>query len=420
MDIGFIGLGDVGKAKAKQLAQKGYSVYGCDLPERRGRLEEELQGSRVTLLDKGNEISRRCDVVFYAVEAENIASVVEQYAPATRAGAIVAGLTSVKTPEVLAFERHVPRTAHIALVHDLYAPSVRPIGQTTAVIPYRVTPDAYARLHSLLETFGSSIIQLPDYQTHDKITADTQAVTHIGFESIGTAWKRAEFFPWENPSYTGGIDNYKILMTLRIYGGKSHVFCGLATLNPYVPEQVGQYDCSTAWLFKRIVREEGREFKQRIERAGNRVFGSAESPIMLDDAIMGEFSLGNVQTRKPNSHLSLLAMVDAWSELGICPYKNLLCQTPIFRLRLGIAEYLFRNPELLQESIETALGDRTIRGDDFEFCTAVHEWSSLVCRRETAGYKEQFDETKEFLKDRIPEGMKKSGELIARLASTSL
>lgn len=420
MDIGFIGLGDVGKTKAKQLAQQGYSVYGCDLPERRGRLEEELQRSRVILLDDGKEISRRCDAIFYAVEAENIASVVERYAPSTKQGAIVAGLTSVKTPEALAFERHVPSSAHIALVHDLYAPSVRPAGQTTVIINYRSTPEAYSRIYSLLEKFGSQVIELPDYYTHDKITADTQAVTHVGFESTGTAWKRAGFFPWENPSYTGGIDNGKILMTLRIYGGKSHVFCGLATLNPYVPEQVQQYDKSTNWLFKRIVREEGSEFKQRIEYARKRVFGSVEKPIMLDDAIMGEFSLGDVRTRKPNSHLSLLAMVDAWSELGISPYKNLLCQTPIFRLRLGIAEYLFRTPELLQESIDTALCDRTIRGDDFEFCTAVHEWSSLVCHKQIAGYKQQFDETKEFLKDRIPEGMKKSGELIARLAEKNL
>jgi hypothetical protein len=42
---------------------------------------------------------------------------------------------------------------------------------------------------------------------------------------------------------------------------------------------------------------------------------------------------------------------------------------------LGIAEYLFKNEELLEESIETALYDKTIRGDDLEFHSAVREWS---------------------------------------------
>jgi prephenate dehydrogenase (NADP+) len=63
--------------------------------------------------------------------------------------------------------------------------------------------------------------------------ADTQAVTHVGFESMGTAWKSAGFFPWENASYAGGIDNVKILTTLRIFSYKAHVYAGLAILNPY-------------------------------------------------------------------------------------------------------------------------------------------------------------------------------------------
>ena len=415
MDIGFIGLGDVGKTKAKQLAQHGYSVFGCDLPEKQGKLEEELAGSGVTILDDGVAVVRRCDMVFYAVEAENIGAVVQRLGVATKYGATAIGLTSVKTPEVAAYERYLPSDAHIILAHDLYAPSVNPIGQTTAVINHRSSREAYKCAMSVFETSGSRIIELPNYQTHDKITADTQAVTHLGFLSMGTAWKNEGLFPWESASYTSGIDNVKILMMLRIYGGKSHVFGGLAILNPYAQEQATQYDSSTSWLFKHITTEDSREFKRRITQAGENIFGTIEAPILIDDKLIEEYHLGDVQARKPNSHLSLLAMVDSWNELNINPYKHLLCQTPIFRLRLGIAEYLFRSPALLQESIETALCDRTIRGDDYEFCTAVHEWSSLIRRGDIKGYKQQFDETKEFFKVRISEGIKRSGDMIARI-----
>lgn len=58
------------------------------------------------------------------------------------------------------------------------------------------------------------------YLQHDIITADTQAVTHLAFLSMGTAWKQMQNYPWENRNYVGGIENVKTLMALRIYGNK--------------------------------------------------------------------------------------------------------------------------------------------------------------------------------------------------------
>ena len=206
---------------------------------------------------------------------------------------------------------------------------------------------------------------------------------------------------------------------LRIYGGKSHVFGGLAILNPYAQEQATQYDSSTSWLFKHITTEDSREFKRRITQAGENIFGTIEAPILIDDKLIGEYHLGDVQARKPNSHLSLLSMADAWHQTGVNPYGNLICQTPPFRLRLGIVEYLFRNPELLEESIQAALYDKKIRRDDLEFHTAVREWSTIIDNGGVSGYHRQFETTKAFFADRLPEGMRKSGELIKRLSETS-
>lgn len=44
---------------------------------------------------------------------------------------------------------------------------------------------------------------------------------------------------------------------------------------------------------------------------------------------------------------------------------------------LGITEYLFRNPELLQECIDTAIDDNTFRADDLEFTFAARV--SFIC-----------------------------------------
>ena len=136
----------------------------------------------------------------------------------------------------------------------------------------------------------------------------------------------------------------------------------------------------------------------------------------MSDKVMKEFSLSqNHELQKPNSHLSILSMVDAWYHLGVNPYDNLVAQTPPFRLRLGIAEYLFKNEELLEESIQAALYDKTIRGDDLEFHSAVREWSSIIGYGDMEGYKKHFNDVQAFFKDRLTEGNKQSAELIRRL-----
>lgn len=400
---------------AAKFAAAGYQVYGCDLPHRREELEEKL-GSAIRILDDGKDVSRRCDIIFYCVEAESIAEVVAQYGPSTKFGAVVAGQTSVKHPEVQAFERYLPKDVNIVTCHSLHGPGFDPAGQQIIVIPHRTSNQAYQRMTDVLCALGSVMNEIPDYRKHDEIVADTQAVTHLGFESMGTAWKQAGFFPWENPSYLGGIDNVKILTTLRIFSYKAHIYGGLAILNPYAPKQVRQYARSESELFKMMIREDTQAFADRLSKAREFVFHGNNDALMLDDDVMQEFSLSAAGgVRKPNSHLSLLSMVDAWYHLQINPYENLICQTPPFRLRLGIAEYLFKNDDLFQESIETALYDKSIRGDDLEFHSAVREWTSIIVYGDMNGYKQHFEHAKAFFCDRLEQGRIRSAELIRRL-----
>jgi prephenate dehydrogenase (NADP+) len=416
VNIGIIGLGDMGRLYAKAFAKAGYTVTGCDLPANRQLLEQELKPFGIKVLEDGKAIAETCDLIIYSVEAEKIATVVAAYGPYTRAGAIVAGQTSVKTPEILAFEQYLPDTAQIITFHGMHGPGFEPQGQTLILIPHRADEAAKQSMRDLFNAIGSEIVELTDYHEHDKIVADTQAVTHVGFESMGTAWKEAGFFPWENASYIGGIDNVKILTTLRIFSYKAHVYAGLAILNPYARQQVRQYAVSESELFKLMIQEEEQAFRERLYRARDFVFHESRKPIMLNDKVMKEFRLSqNHDLQKPNSHLSILSMVDAWYHLGVNPYDNLICQTPPFRLRLGIAEYLFKDEELLEESIQAALYDKTIRGDDLEFHSAVREWSSIIGYCDMEGYKKHFNEVQAFFKDRLQEGNKQSAELIRRL-----
>jgi prephenate dehydrogenase (NADP+) len=417
MKIGIIGLGDMGKLYARTFAKAGLNVSGCDLPDRKSALEEELSPFGIIILDDAKEVSNTCDFIFYAVEAEKIDEVVAYAAEATKAGAIVTGMTSVKTPEVAAFEKFLPKDSEIILTHALHGPGFETKGQKLIVAPHRISEKSYQKAFAILQTLESEIIELKDYHQHDQIMADTQAVTHMGFESMGTAWKNAGTYPWESGAYVSGIDNVKILTTLRIFSYKSHIYAGLAILNPYASKQIEVYAQSESALFKMMIQEDEINFRKRIYEARDFCFHGQHNLILFDDDIMKEFSIGsNSALAKSNSHLSLLAMVDAWHQLKINPYDNLIGQTPPFKLRLGIVEYLFKNDDLLEETIQTALYDKSIRGDDLEFHTAVREWASIIKYKDMNGYKEHFAQAKAFFEPLLEKGREQSAELIRRLS----
>jgi prephenate dehydrogenase (NADP+) len=170
-------------------------------------------------------------------------------------------------------------------------------------------------------------------EEHDRITADTQAVTHAAFLSMGAAWFANQQFPWEIPRYVGGIENVKINVTLRIYSNKWHVYAGLAILNPDAKKQIKQYAQSVTELFKLMLAGHREEFTKRVKVAGKAVFEHARAAhhdLLLKDEVLDRFSLGEKPPeRVKNNHLSLLAMVDCWWKLGIVPYDHIICSTPV-------------------------------------------------------------------------------------------
>jgi prephenate dehydrogenase (NADP+) len=414
MNIGIIGLGDMGALCARKWSKMGFSVLGSDLPERLEGLNDAFKGTSVKILANANDVARQADFLLYSVETSKIREVVEATAGSVKFGAVVSGQTSVKHPEIMAFEEFLPADVQIFTCHSLHGPAFSTEGQKLVIIPHRVNPIDYEKILKVYQALESEIIELKSYQQHDQIMADTQAITHMGFESMGTAWKNAGFYPWDNQAYAAGIDNVKILVTLRIFSYKAHVYAGLAILNPAAKKQVKQYAKSESELFKMMICEQEKEFKERILAARSFIFQGEHDFITLDEKTLLNFKMQKEgQEHRPNSHLSILTMVDTWYQLGINPYENLICQTPPFRLRLGIAEYLFKNEHLLEETISTALYDKSIRADDLEFHSAVREWAAIIEYGDMPGYLSHFNQVKEFFGERLLEGARQSSNLIA-------
>ncbi|KAF8880643.1 prephenate dehydrogenase [Infundibulicybe gibba] len=460
--IGLIGMGAMGRMYARLLSGAGWrKIHVCDLPAKYESLREEYADDPGVhpLLD-GHAVSRSSDFIIYSVEAEFIDRVVAQFGPSTKLNAIVAGQTSVKSPERAAFEKYLPADTSIVSCHSLHGPTVSPLGQPLVLIKHRATDEALMLVESILRPFGSRYVYL-SYEDHDLVTANTQAVTHAAFLSMGTAWASALSYPWEHGLYVGGIETAKVNLTLRIYSNAWHVYAGLAILNPSARVQIDQYAKSATELFKLMLdggcggEDSKRKLRERVEWGKEAIFRlqggesartKARKPILLSEDILDRFSLGRTSPvphhslppspvipaasfgsvsppskYRPNSHLSLLAMVDCWAHLSIQPYHHLaLAATPIFRLFLGVAEHLFLSPTLLDGAIHSALHDTWHRSDDLEFVVAARGWSQCVSFGSFEVYRRRFEGTRMFFEGRFEEAGRMGSEMIKAVMETEL
>ncbi|EGD94647.1 Prephenate/arogenate dehydrogenase domain-containing protein [Trichophyton interdigitale] len=413
--IGIIGMGDMGRMYAQRLSEAGWRINACDKPTSYEKLRKEFANdTNINILPNGHLVSRISDYIIYSVEAKFIASVVEEYGPSTKVGAIVGGQTSCKAPELEAFEKYLPSDVEILSCHSLHGPNVNPKGQPLVLIQHRASNESLKFVEEIFKSFQSTYVYLSG-EMHDRITADTQAVTHAAFLSMGTAWHANSQFPWEVPRYVGGIENVKINITLRIYANKWHVYAGLAILNPAAKKQIRQYAESVTELYKLMLGGHREELTKRIKTARAAVFksNSARQDLLLQDNVLDRFSLSKGGTeRMPNNHLSLLAIVDCWWKLGIVPYDHMICSTPLFRLWLGVTEYLFQNEELLDEVIDTAIEDNTFRSDDLEFTFAARAWSECVSFGDFESYRDRFEKIQSYFAPRFPEAVRVGNEMM--------
>lgn len=415
--IGIIGLGDMGLLYAHRFSEAGWKVCGCDREERYEGLKESMASllPDVEICRNGFYVSRNSDYIIYSVEAENIDKIVSIYGPATKLNAIVGGQTSCKSAEIKAFENYLPGDVDIVSVHSLHGPRVDTTGQPLVLIKHKASQESFDFVESLMSCLKSEHVYL-NYEEHDKITADTQAVTHAAFLSMGVAWHNSYQYPWETPRWTGGIENAKINISMRIFSNKWHVYAGLAITNPAAHKQITQYSKSCRELFTLMIQGEEEKLFSRIMEAKRKVFGhlSESHKLLLDDDILQQYSLGKnpPNGKQQNSHLSLLSIVDSWSQLNIVPYDHMICSTPLFRIFLGVTEYLFCTPGLLEECIHVAATNTAFRQDDLLFTMASREWSNIVSYGDFNLYREHFEKTQAFFEPMFPEATKVGNAMI--------
>lgn len=417
--VGIIGLGDMGKLYVRYLTNAGWRINACDQESKYEALKEEFKGNhKVSIMKNGHMVSRASDYIIYCVEAENIDKIIQQYGPSTKYGAIVGGQTSCKAPEIAAFEKVVNDDVEIVSCHSLHGPGVNPKGQPLVLIQHRASNESFRFVECALSSLGSKHVYL-SAEEHDRITADTQAVTHAAFLCMGTAWAENKQYPWTISRWLGGVENAKVNITLRIYSNKWHVYAGLAITNPSAHKQVVQYATSVTELYKLMLENRRDELRERLYAAKEFVFGNLDPShsLLLSDDLLGQYSLSKTPPggKTPNSHLSIIAIVDSWYKLGIVPYDHMICSTPLFRIWLGVTEYIFCTPGILDESIDYAVSDRVFRPDDLEFTIAARNWSRIIELGSFDLYRREFERTREYFAPMFQEANAIGNQMISSI-----
>ena len=423
MKIGFIGAGDMGSLNARKYAQAGFEVYACDKPGTRHDLERKFDGTGINVLDDGKAVAEISDLLLFGVETHNVAQVVEMYSRYIKQHAIVGGLTSVKDPEVKALTKHLPKKKYASIItyHNLHGPTTESSGQKLAVMSVRAHRKIYEEAKAVFSALGSEMVEL-SVRDHDSITADTQVVTHVGFQSMGTAWRYAKINPTTNPMYFRDIDRIAALIALRLYGSKPHINAGLAIYNPRAGSRVDKYDLSVHELNQLMIHGDRNSLTERLKRAGEFVFGHIEASPILTDEFLRE-SCSRHTNAEHNSRLPFLAMVDTWHKLSINPYDHLKCETPNFRIRLGIAERIFTDSSLFEESIDSLFMNGANKSLNYYFGISVKEWATAIRggmeMQNPMEYFSKFQRTQKFFSAHLDEARKKSDELIRRLTEST-
>ncbi|ELU44258.1 prephenate dehydrogenase [Rhizoctonia solani AG-1 IA] len=305
--IGIIGMGEMGKMYAKVLSAAGWNF---------DQLTQDMKDvPGINVLRDGHRVSRTADWVMYAVEIVNSGFfILTQWILATKVGSIVGGQTSVKTPEKEAFEKYLPEDVHIISCHSLHGPTVSPEGQPLVHICVLIVSDmvcshsrqviirhrgpdwALKLVENILRPFRSHFVYL-SYEDHDLVTANTQAVTHAAFLSMGTAWHCSQSYPWEQGLYVRGIEIVKVNIMLRIYSNQWHVYAGLAILNPAARGMIKQYSASTTELFKLMLAGDIKGLRERVYKAREALFGPHRrvTPILLSEDVLDKFGMSCVE-----------------------------------------------------------------------------------------------------------------------------
>ena len=186
-EIGFIGLGIMGKPMASHLVKAGHTVHVCDLAEESVKLLCSL-GAKACSCCK--EVAQKCDIIFIMVpdtpDVEAVLFGAEGVAEGLKPGSIVVDMSSISPIATKEFAKKLAAMG----VKMLDAPvSGGQVGAENATLSIMVggPVDVFNQIKPYFERMGKNIVHIGDHGDGQTCKVANQIVVALTIEAVGEA-----------------------------------------------------------------------------------------------------------------------------------------------------------------------------------------------------------------------------------------
>ena len=249
-----------------------------------GRIEiaEELGAAYARDLDAA--ISRS-DIVVISVPIDVTEDTIRTVAPKMNRGSLLMDVTSIKKRPLAAMEAFAPDGVEAIGTHPMFGPSISGIrGQTVMITPSNRCERWLPVILDLFEGEGANV-EIVDADTHDRVMAVVQGLTHFAYISIGSTLRSLDFDVSESRRFMSPV--YEIMLDFvgRILGQNPHLYAMIQINNPSVAEVHEAFITECIRLSEMIREHSAQNFILLMKRAASH-FGDTESALRRSDKLI--------------------------------------------------------------------------------------------------------------------------------------
>ena len=202
------------------------------------RRELQRRGHPVTVLEKDDGQDRAAviaaaEIVVVCVPMALATEVVREVAPHVRPDALLCDINSLKREVCGVLEATAP--GETVGLHPMFGPTVSSLRRQKVVL-CPVRPGPLSRwLASELGQLGVELIET-DPETHDRMMAVVQVLTHFSTLVMGTALSRAGVGIADSLRFTSPIYRLELAFTSRLFAQDPSLYAAIEMDNPVGPE----------------------------------------------------------------------------------------------------------------------------------------------------------------------------------------
>ncbi len=269
-------------APARLLIVGGRGKMGCRFADVfRGR------GHHVDVLDKDDPLDptlvEAADLTMVAVPMTVAEQVCEKLGPLIRPDALLFDINSLKTGVCEVMARSCRGEA--LGTHPMFGPTVRSM-RRQKVILCRVKPGPRCDwLQTELGKMGAELVET-DPQTHDKMMAIVQVLTHFGIMVMGRALSRSGHELAETLRFMSPIYRLEIAMVGRLFSQNPWLYQEIVMSNPWGEELREVFARQTQQLADIIAERDREAFVASFEETQRYFSAFSEEALALSDEII--------------------------------------------------------------------------------------------------------------------------------------